>query len=544
MNNHEQNRAQFPPLIVDAQIDELLRSRRQRKGSPAADEQLVRDLHVLYEAASAGTQERVWQRLVDHVASDDAESAPYEPGVGERNFPPERHHHMRNETLSPFARKQIYAQRSGVVGIVAAVILTALLVGSMAWIMALEHYHNTGSDMGSANGDQQQQQTSALANYSGIYVLAVNSVQRVDAKTGKMIWRYEMPFIPSPSNKNLSQVSAWQFIVAGDTVYTLLAGRGDKNPTTLIALQADTGKERWSQPLIDQSSIVPFYMALDDGMIYVEAQAEQAASQNGGINYNIYSFSAKDGKPGSTYAVPGNSFPSTMTVLKGILYIPTDKGLYAMDAGSKKLLWSNTINVQSGGQGQTIIIMQPYICNGVLYAALVSDKEGMAGRSRVAAFNLGSGKLIWQSEVFAGEASKLTIAHGVMYVGSSIANTGPLEGMLYAYNATDGRQIWKIATNGGVQNTPSISNGVVYVPLFTDFKLKESILAVDLKTGQKKWQHQIDEGLTTTPYEQDGVVYIAAGLDKGTLYALNASDGSQKWTLDIGAGPKDITIVA
>ncbi|GHO92312.1 hypothetical protein KSF_023600 [Reticulibacter mediterranei] len=542
MNNHEQNRAQFPPLIVDAQIDELLRSCRQRKGLPAADEQLASDLHVLYEAANAGTRDRVWQRLVGHIASNDATPAPHEQGVQERNVSNERHHHMRNETLSPFARKQIHVRRSGLWGIVAAVILATLLVGSMAWVIALEHYHNTGSDMGSANGANQQQQTSVQESYTGVYVQTANNVQRVDAKTGKMIWRYEIPFIPASYDKKKNVVSIVQFIVEGDTVYTLIAGPGGENPSALVALKADTGKERWSQPLTNRPFVAPTYMSLDDGVIYVEVQTAQS-SESRNVDYTIYSFSAKDGKQDSTYAVPENGYPGAMKVQKGILYLSTDKGgLYAMDARSKKQLWQWK-GTQPTGLGQGLAIRVPYILNGVLYTAIVNTSEVGDGQSKVAAFSAENGKLLWQSDAFAGEAATPTVVNGVMYVGSTIPKTGPFEGALYAFDATNGRQIWKVMTNA-VQSTPSISNGIVYASAYAGIDLKARVLAVDLKTGRQKWQHQIEQGWTTTPYRQDGVVYEAAGFDKGTLYALNASDGSQKWTLDVGDSPNDLTIVA
>jgi outer membrane protein assembly factor BamB len=541
MNNHEQNPAQFPPLIVDEQIEQLLWSRRQRKGEPAADEQLVGDLQVLYEAASAGTRERVWQRLANRIASNDASFAPQERETWERNVSDERHRHMSNETLSPFARKQTYTRRSGIWGIVAAVILATLLVGSMAWIIALQRYHTTGSDLGSPNGANQQQQAAAPVSYSGIYVQTANNVQRVDAKTGKMIWSYEIPFIPAPYDKKKNVVSITQFIVEGDTVYTLIAGPGGKNPSALVALKADTGKERWSQSLTDKLFVAPINMALDDGMIYVEAQAVQSHGSNNVMNYTIYSFSAKDGEQGSTYPVPENGYPFVMTVQKSVLYLPTQKGLYAIDARSKRQLWEWK-GTQPEGQGQSLVIREPYILNGVLYTTIVNASEVGVGQSKVAAFSAENGKLLWQSDAFAGEASAPTVVNGVMYVGSTIPKEGPFEGALYAFDATNGRQIWKMTTNA-VQSSPSISNGVVYASAYAGIDLKESVLAVDLKTGQQKWQHQIEKGLTTTPYEQDGVVYEAAGFDKGTLYALNASDGSQKWTLDIGAGPADLTIV-
>jgi outer membrane protein assembly factor BamB len=260
------------------------------------------------------------------------------------------------------------------------------------------------------------------------------------------------------------------------------------------------------------------------------------------VDYTIYSFTAKDGRQGSTYAVPENGYPYVLVVQKGILYIPTQKGLYAMDARNKKLLWQWK-DIHPEGQGQSLVIRKPYILNGVAYTAIVNANEVGPGQSRVAAFSAENGKPLWQSDTFAGEAATPTVVNGVMYVGSTIPKTGPFEGALYAFDATNGRQIWKVTTNA-VQEPPSISNGVAYVPVYAGFQLKESILAVDLKTGQQQWQYQIEKGLMTTPYEQDGVVYEAAGFEKGTLYALNASDGSQKWTLDVGDSPNDLIIVA
>jgi outer membrane protein assembly factor BamB len=541
MNNHEQNPAQFPPLIVDEQIEQLLWSRRQRKGESAPDEQLIGDLQVLYEAANAGTRERVWQRLANRIASNDASFAPQEREMWERNISDERHHHMRNETSSPFARKQIYARRSSIWSIVAAVVLATLLVGSMAWIIALQHYHNTGSGMGSPNGAKQQQQTLSQESYTGVYVQTANNVQRVDAKTGKMMWRYEIPFIPASYDKKQNVVSIVRFIVAGDTVYTLIAGPGDGNPPALVALKADTGKERWSQPLTDKPFVAPMNMALDDGVIYVEVHTAQSRESNN-VDYTIYSFSAKDGKQGSTYVVP-EGYPSGVKVQKGILYLSTDKGLYAMDVRSKKLLWQWK-GTQPEGQGQPLAIRKPYILNGVLYTAIVNTSEVGAGQSKVAAFSAENGKLLWQSDAFAGEATPPTLVNGVMYVGSTIPKTGQFEGALYAFDTTGGRQIWRVATSGGVQCSPFVGKGVVYASVYAGMELKESVLAVDLKTGKQKWQHQIEKGLMTTPYEQGGVVYEAAGFNQGALYALNASDGSQKWMLDIGAEPDDIAVVA
>ncbi len=78
-----------------------------------------------------------------------------------------------------------------------------------------------------------------------------------------------------------------------------------------------------------------------------------------------------------------------------------------------------------------------------------------------------------------------------------------------------------------------------------DESLEAKIYAVDALDGHKRWvfepelnPEEIDErhlqGMVSSPIVVDGTVYV--GFQNGTVYALEASDGQQKWTFDTG-GP-------
>jgi outer membrane protein assembly factor BamB len=227
--------------------------------------------------------------------------------------------------------------------------------------------------------------------------------------------------------------------------------------------------------------------------------------------------------------------------MKGTLYVATENGLYAFDLARHQQRWSTALKTETAQQ--TLVVTRPYIVNGVLYAAVVSDNEAGATGSRVAAFSADSGKQLWQSDLMNGQVFDITLFNGVIYFGSTIPKTGPFQGALYAYDAQKGKQLWSQPTDGAVEWAPSVSNGVVYASAYVGIKQPENVLAVSAGDGKQLWQHQIIAGLMTTPYEQNGIVYVAGGFNNGKLYALKAGNGAQVWTLDPGAGPQGIVVI-
>jgi len=109
------------------------------------------------------------------------------------------------------------------------------------------------------------------------------------------------------------------------------------------------------------------------------------------------------------------------------------------------------------------------------------------------------------------------------------AGTGALRWCVHAGNAQS-----HLATYGSVApllpNPPPPPEGIMGIAVNqgTIFAGSENgyTYAFDAPTGKMVWRHLTWFGTTTAPTVLDGVVYVAS--DK--LYALNARDGSQRWT--------------
>lgn len=96
----------------------------------------------------------------------------------------------------------------------------------------------------------------------------------------------------------------------------------------------------------------------------------------------------------------GGAVVSSPAVLNGVVYIGSDKNLYAIDAVTVKEQW-----------------------------------------------RFPTGNII---------SSSPAVSNGVVYVGSR-------DNYLYAFDAVTGKEKWRFATEGWVDTSPAVSNGVVYV---------------------------------------------------------------------------------
>jgi len=78
-----------------------------------------------------------------------------------------------------------------------------------------------------------------------------------------------------------------------------------------------------------------------------------------------------------------------------------------------------------------------------------------------------------------------------------------------------------------IRTGPAVVEGTVYVGAEDG-----TVYAVDAGDGSEQWTASVG-GTVTTPTVVSGTVYIGDGL--GTMHALDASDGSEVWSFDIGS---------
>ncbi len=110
--------------------------------------------------------------------------------------------------------------------------------------------------------------------------------------------------------------------------------------------------------------------------------------------------------------------------------------------------------------------------------------------------------------------------NGVIYVGSD-------DKYLYAIQ-NNGTLKWRYRTSGSISSSPVINpqDGAIY------FGSEDKKLYALDPTGKLTWKAGLDEPVWSSPaLDANNILYV--GTLGGTLYAINAADGNEKWTYEI-----------
>ena len=128
----------FTPGSVDEQVEQLSSLARD-DGTLLPGIKVVQRLQALYEADKRST-ERVWERLAREVSEHDSETRQPEPM---HRWQQERTQHMHQlaHSLQQSSKRNTFRHR---LGLLAAVILMAVLVGSMITVFHLARQQSTG----------------------------------------------------------------------------------------------------------------------------------------------------------------------------------------------------------------------------------------------------------------------------------------------------------------------------------------------------------------------------------------------------------------
>lgn len=206
---------------------------------------------------------------------------------------------------------------------------------------------------------------------------------------------------------------------------------------------------------------------------------------------------------------------NTFAVANGAVYVFSGGGIGSISAlrvSDGTLLWNYPTN---GPIGASLTV-----ANGTLYA-------GMDGRGGIYAFHANTGKLIWKYQQGGGVMAAPTVVNGIVYAGST-------DRMVYALNGNTGSLLWRYTTDYAIMTRPVVSDGVVYVGTGDN-----SVFALRATNGSLLWHQRIDKLLYPLPNDpnrfdgvfvglvNNGTAYI--GSEDGYMCALRASDGSLLW---------------
>jgi eukaryotic-like serine/threonine-protein kinase len=126
----------------------------------------------------------------------------------------------------------------------------------------------------------------------------------------------------------------------------------------------------------------------------------------------------------------------------------------------------------------------------------------------------------------AGSPSLKPIVGGIAYNNGAIY-FGDSEGYVYALDAVKGDKLWRVAPEGKKKNqkiwaTPAVVDNTLYIGLFDN-----KLYALNVSDGSEKWEFTTKGPIMAAPVINNGTLYI--GSCDRNFYALNPADGKEKW---------------
>ena len=246
---------------------------------------------------------------------------------------------------------------------------------------------------------------------------------------------------------------------------------------SLVAVDAQTGRERWSVPLRFAGSCSP---VVDGNLVYV-------ATQEG----HVSAFDIETGKEVWHYRNDNLLFGSP-AIAEGVVVIADEAGkVTAIDAATGRELWQKP----TAGEAYTT----PAIERGVAYVA--------TNEPSITAFNLKSGSQLWRRDI--GGESSPAVGEGVVFLGSDDQSVSALD-------AATGAIRWSTALGYAIKSSVTFADDAVFVgsgPMLT---------AIDRNDGTTLWTH-----VTGGPVSADLAVVrdrVIASSQDGYVYALGPSE--------------------
>jgi len=501
----------FVPEQVDEQIEQLSSPHTFSVQKSTPERRLIQELHGTYGAQQETAQaiEHVWQRL-EHSHGNLMTHR-----FSRRNtFTHSDRGFEHRERISSMEKRQ---KRSlwQVVGTLAGIVLVAVLVISL--IIVTQAVHQTQRTIVGNQTTPSAVPTSTKTQTQYLYAVAGTYLSKLDLQSGKIQWQYH-----TGDDLNTHNIDSTPAIL-DNTVYIV------DQSNTLYAINTSNGKLRWTFQTSDQANLGSPLVSGNSIYVVTTPQTTQ----------NTCSINAVTGKLRICYP----NFAAQL-VSQGILYgfsgTYINNGvtpLIAFDPAKSTSVWQTPAPI-AGQRFQNMTVS-----NGVVYATSETayDKSNIPASlsSYVYAFNAQNGVLLWHS---AKAASDLilrppAVADGAVYYGSQ-------DGHGYAISATNGQPLWTLPTcqtsNGPcpVYPTPVVSNGVVYMGVTTNGSLPpqdDYLIALNGAHGTSIWKHQLNNYMGAQLLLFNGSIYTGTG--DGTIYALQASSGSEIWRSSMSNDP-------
>jgi len=197
-----------------------------------------------------------------------------------------------------------------------------------------------------------------------------------------------------------------------------------------------------------------------------------------------------------------------------------------------ELLW--TANTTGTNYEESV----PTVANGVAYIGSCATHGD--GHDTLFAVDIHSGEILWSYPTGPGYVGPVVDDERV-YFGTDTHGYYPDNEYLYAFNRTTGEKLWDLKIYAG------IAESIQYDETYLYFASSVGLVYALYKTnGSIRWTHNLGSGVevVTKPLLKDGMFYTATfeGFGYGQLYKLAISDGHEVWHIDLPGGPWDNSI--
>lgn len=228
------------------------------------------------------------------------------------------------------------------------------------------------------------------------------------------------------------------------------------------------------------------------------------------IDGKIFGLNATDGTRLWVYdrSVPALTLRGTSTpvVANGLVIAGFDEGrLAAIELQTGKLIWETRVALGTGRtdiERMVDIDAEPVVVDGIVYVATF--------QGRVAALTAEGGRIIWAREIpsYAG----ISVDDSYVYISDD-------DSVVWALDRNNGNSVWKLEDlMARSVSAPALVGDVVVVG-----DLEGYLHWLDRDTGEIMGRNQVsDSPIIAPPYARDGVLYAYAS--DGTLGAYNYQD--------------------
>ncbi len=199
-----------------------------------------------------------------------------------------------------------------------------------------------------------------------------------------------------------------------------------------------------------------------------------------------------------------------------------------------QLLW--TANTTGTNYEESV----PTCANGIAYIGSCATHGD--GHDTLFAVEMCSGEILWSYPTGPGYVGPVVDDERV-YFGTDSHGYYPDNEYLYAFNRSTGQKLWDLKIYAG------IAESIQYDETYLYFASSVGLVYALYKTnGSIRWTHDLGSGVecVTKPLLKDEMFYTATfeGYSYGRLVKLAVSDGHEIWHTDLPGGPWDNSITA